>query len=123
MNIPQLGPDTPQFTNKIFKLFGRLILRISGWRFAGEVPNLSQFVMIGAPHTSNWDAYYGGAALMAMGIKIKWMGKHTLFAKPFSGLLTAIGGIPINRTANYGVVEQITSAFSKQKKMILPVNV
>jgi len=121
MNIPQLGDAIPSHDNKLVKFLGRAVLQATGWEFKGELPNMPKFIIIGAPHTSNWDAFYGFAALLALGIRIRWMAKHTLFPKPLRGLLIRCGGIPVDRTANHGVVEQINDAVTASSGMILLV--
>lgn len=121
MYIPKLGDQVPQHRNFFAKLLGKSILRFSGWRFDGQFPNLSKMILIGAPHTSNWDAYYGFAAVLAMGLRVNWMAKRSLFPKPLRGLLRALGGIPIDRSASQGVVYQTQAAFRDRSELVLVV--
>ena len=66
---------------------GRNVLRILGWRVIGEVPNLKKIILIGAPHTSNWDFVIAMATLLGLNIKMNWMAKHTIFKFGFKTLL------------------------------------
>jgi 1-acyl-sn-glycerol-3-phosphate acyltransferase len=90
-----------------------------GWRITGEMPNLGKFVIIGAPHTSNWDFVLVLATAAALGVRISWMGKHTLFRGPFGRFLRWSGGVPIDRRQARGVVGESVEAFGRSAKLIL----
>lgn len=76
-------------------------------------------VLAVAPHTSNWDFFLGVAVLFALRIKIKFLGKHTIFVPIIKTLLEWIGGIPVNRKASSGIIDQVVTEFDSQSKMIL----
>jgi len=97
------------------------MLRSGHWRFAGDVPDLGKCVMVGAPHTSNWDAYYGLAVILALGLRWHWMAKAAVFKSPFRRLLIWLGGIPVDRSAQHGVVGQIVAEFKKRDKFVLVI--
>ena len=61
------------------KAMGRAMLRLSGWRMEGEIPNLPKAVVIVVPHTSNWDFLLAIAGLFAVGVRVSWLGKNTIF--------------------------------------------
>jgi 1-acyl-sn-glycerol-3-phosphate acyltransferase len=72
-------------------------LRLGGWQIAGEIPSSRRYVLIAAPHTSNWDFVWTMAAAIVLQVKLNWFAKHSLF-KPGIGLLfQRWGGIPIAR--------------------------
>lgn len=96
-------------------------MRLSGWDVAGEIPPGSKFVLVGAPHTSNWDFLFTMAAVRVLRLKISWMGKHTLFKGPLGVIMRWLGGIPINRTSAHGVVEQMVERFAKAEKLVVAV--
>ncbi|WP_304438352.1 MULTISPECIES: 1-acyl-sn-glycerol-3-phosphate acyltransferase [unclassified Lysobacter] len=80
---------------------------MGGWRMVGRFPDIPKLVLIGAPHSSNWDGVWGFAAKAAMGLDIKVLGKDSLFKVPVLGaVLRYLGVIPVNRSAAHGVVEQ-----------------
>ena len=62
--------------------FGRTLLRLGGWRMVGEFPDIPKLVLIGAPHSSNWDGVWGFAAKLALGLDIRILGKQQLFWWP-----------------------------------------
>ena len=98
---------------------GRTYLRLAGWRIAGAFPAVPKFVTIVAPHTSNWDFPLGLATMFALDFKSSWLGKHTLFKGPFDGIFRRLGGIPVDRRANFGVVEACVKAFEAAPALML----
>ena len=84
---------------------GRNVLRILGWRVIGEVPNLKKIILIGAPHTSNWDGILGVAAVAGLDARITFIGKHTVFRYGLGAFLRYMGGIPVDRSKPGGIIE------------------
>jgi 1-acyl-sn-glycerol-3-phosphate acyltransferase len=119
MPYPELGPNLPHWGNAFMRGAGRLILRLMRFRFTGQIPDLPKFVLIGAPHTSNWDFVVGMALLLALGLRVRWLGKHTIFRAPFGGFMRWLGGIPIDRARTEGTVEQAVAAFAREEKLII----
>ena len=102
-----LPPSAPRVEDNPFaRWLGRTILRLGGWRMEGEFPDLPRLVLIGAPHSSNWDGLWGLAAKLALGLDLRILGKHQLFWWPLSLLLDRLGVIAVNRDAAQGVTEQ-----------------
>ncbi|MCX5818760.1 MAG: lysophospholipid acyltransferase family protein [Deltaproteobacteria bacterium] len=99
-----------------------LILKICGWRREGKLPDIPKYIMIAAPHTSNWDLLFTMAVALAFRLKICWMGKHTLFRRPFGPLLCLLGGIPIDRTKSRDTVAQIVQAFRERARMVMIIS-
>ncbi|MGA3208464.1 MAG: lysophospholipid acyltransferase family protein [Syntrophales bacterium] len=106
---------------KVLQLLAIFVLRIFGWRRAGEVPDCPKFVTIAAPHTSNWDLPVGLAIILAFKVKIYWLGKERIFRWPFGAFFKWLGGIPVNRSTSADVVAQTVQAFKEQEKMIMVV--
>ena len=106
--VPALPPSAPRVRpNRFTRWFARTVLRVGGWRVVGEFPDVRKLVLIGAPHSSNWDGIWGLAAKVAIGLDIRILGKDTLFRIPFMApLLRRLGVIPVDRSAPHGVVEQ-----------------
>ena len=117
--LPGLGPAVPRRRSRALVLFGRLVLRLLGWRVEGTVPDLPKFVVAVAPHTSNWDFVVGAAAMFALDLDLAFIGKHTLFVGPFAPLLRAMGGIPVDRSKPHGLVDDSVAAFSRMERRVL----
>ncbi|QSX79045.1 lysophospholipid acyltransferase family protein [Agrilutibacter solisilvae] len=103
-----LPPSAPRVRgNRLARWLGLAVLRLGGWRMEGRFPDIPKLVLIGAPHSSNWDGIWGFAAKVALGLDIKILGKDSLFKVPLMGaLLKRMGVIPVDRSAAHGVVEQ-----------------
>lgn len=97
------------------------VAAIRGWRFTGELPDLAKVIVIGAPHTSNWDFVIYLAAVRHYRMKSSFMGKHTLFRWPLGYFFRRWGGIPVDRTQPGGVVAQVVRAFESAEEMTLVI--
>lgn len=93
--------------------------RLTGWTFAGELPNEPKFIVIGAHHTSNWDFVIFLAALHHFHVHARFLGKHTLFRWPFGTFFERLGGIPVDRSRAGGIVGQVARAFETNDEMVL----
>lgn len=102
----QLGPNAPQSHKPWLRALGLFVLRRAGWDFAGRMPDIPKFVVIVAPHTSNWDFPIGLAAKWALGFDAHWWGKDTLFTPPIGWFMRANGGIPVVRANKNNAVER-----------------
>lgn len=100
---------------------GKTWLRLSGWRLESEWPQHPKFVLIAAPHTSNWDLPFMLATSYAMQVPISWMGKHTLFSPPLGWVLKGVGGIPIDRRSHHNVVQWAIEQFKQSERLALAV--
>ena len=100
---------------------GRVLLRLLGWRVVGELPPLNKVVLVAAPHTSNWDFIVGLTGAWSCRLKFRWLGKHTLFRWPFGWFFRALGGLPVDRSAAQGLVQQLVTTFSERERLALVV--
>lgn len=111
----------PMGGNRFSGWLGRTLLKITGWKFDGSLPQYPKMVLAVAPHTSNWDFFLGLAVLFALRIRIRFLGKHSIFVPVIKQLLESIGGIPVERSAAHGIVGQVVDEFTANEKMILAV--
>jgi 1-acyl-sn-glycerol-3-phosphate acyltransferase len=100
---------------------GRAWMALLGWRVEGEIPPGGRFILIGAPHTSNWDLPFGLAASYIYRVKIHWLGKESLFRPPFGGLMRWLGGIPVDRSKSNHAVRQIASLFDDRARLVIAI--
>ncbi|KPK52974.1 MAG: hypothetical protein AMJ63_07785 [Myxococcales bacterium SG8_38_1] len=105
----------------IKRLIGEAFLRVAGWKVEGERPSVDRYVIIAAPHTSNWDMPFMLAFAFIYDIPVKWMGKHTLFEGPKGTFFKWLGGMPIIRHRPGGVVGQMIEAFENNESLVLMV--
>jgi 1-acyl-sn-glycerol-3-phosphate acyltransferase len=117
--VPQLPPSLPRRGNAFSRALGDAGLALFGWRIEGQFPDRAKLVAIVAPHTSNWDFVVCVATMFALDLKIRWLGKESLFRWPLGALLHRLGGWPVRRNTPEGLVEQATAIINSQPKFIL----
>lgn len=102
-------------------LIGRLWLRLFGWTLEGTPPAGPKWVLIAAPHTSNWDLPFMLATAWALRVRVHWLGKHTLFRLPFGPVMRWLGGLPVDRRAPQGMVAQVVAEFARRERLVLAI--
>ena len=76
--------------------FGKTFLRVFGWRVEGSITNAERVLITAAPHTSNWDAVFGIAAVLGLNVRLHFLGKHSIFVPGLKWFMRWLGGIPVN---------------------------
>jgi len=97
------------------------ILRLWGWKISGTLPSEKKYVIIVAPHTSNWDYVIGQLYYLSSSIKVHVLIKRELFCFPLGLLLRALGGIPVDRHKKTDIVEQMIREFRERDSFILTI--
>lgn len=101
--------------------FARWLLELFGWSLEGIRPPQERYVLIAAPHTSNWDFPLMLAFAAAFDIQVTWMGKHSLFFPPAGWVMRMLGGMPIVRDKNTNVVASTVELFRQSSRLVLVV--
>lgn len=112
--------DTPVLKT-LLRWFSILFFKIAGWRIEGRLPDIPKFVLVGAPHTSNWDFLYGLFIIFIFKTKIYWLGKEALFRMPFKWFFKWLGGIPVDRSKSSNIVAHSIQQFHQNDKLILTI--
>lgn len=112
--------STPVIT-PLLRLLAILLLKIIGWKAIGKELQKQRFVLIGAPHTSNWDFPLMLLVVLKLRLKVFWLGKHTLFPFPFASFMKWLGGIPIDRSRSHNVVNQIVQQYRDNVDLVVLV--
>ncbi|HAT8182608.1 TPA: acyltransferase [Legionella pneumophila] len=97
----------------------RFIFKLIGWKIVGELPNEKKYIVIVAPHTSNWDFVICLCARFVVGVKINFLAKHQLFFFPLSYFLRAVGGTPVDRSKKGNRVEKVVELFRQSDELKL----
>jgi 1-acyl-sn-glycerol-3-phosphate acyltransferase len=96
-------------------------LKILGWKTAGQLPAQNKYVIIVAPHTSNWDVFYGVILAFALKLDARYIAKKELFRWPFGPIMDWLGGIPIDRSLSHHVVDQMIKEFNERQNFVLAI--
>nr|WP_290670003.1 lysophospholipid acyltransferase family protein [Ardenticatena sp.] len=120
--FPSLPPALePVRIPRFWQGLAQRLFRALGWRVEGTLPNEPKLVIAAAPHTSNWDGLVLLLAATSLGVRLNWIGKHTLFRPPLGWLMRRLGGIPVDRRKRQNLVDQVAHAFTKRSHMLLVV--
>lgn len=101
----------------LFGWISRGILRLIGWKIIGDPPTHKKYVLIAAPHTSNWDFLLFLLLAFIKKFDVHWMGKDALFPWPIKGFMVWLGGIPIDRSKANNLVEQMVDYFERTEQL------
>jgi 1-acyl-sn-glycerol-3-phosphate acyltransferase len=99
------------------RALARAVFSLGGWKVVGAWPDVPRVVIIVAPHSSAWDAIWGLAAKVALGLGIVFIGKKEAFWGPVGWILRRVGGMPVDRSAPGGVVDQVAAEMRKAERM------
>ena len=93
----------------MMRLVSKLIFQMLGWSVIGHTKYPRKSLVIAAPHTSNWDFFFGRCYAYIVGFSPKYLIKSELFLPILGKLIKINGGIPVYRDSNNNVVEQISN--------------
>ncbi|MBK6824551.1 MAG: 1-acyl-sn-glycerol-3-phosphate acyltransferase [Saprospiraceae bacterium] len=100
----------------------RLLLHLLGWKTIGfeKLPSLKKYIIIVAPHTSNWDFPLGLMVRKACGLdKVKYLGKSSLFRFPPGIIFRALGGYPVERNKSTNLVQSYVDVFNAHEEFAI----
>ncbi len=103
------------------RLLAKIFLLITRWKLEGRVPELSKCVIIGAPHTSNWDFFFGMLFKLYYGLNIQFLMKKELFRFPFRWVFNWIGGIPVDRRKHGNLVDHLGEKMKNSEDFYLAI--
>ena len=89
------------------RALSRLYWACSRWTLVTEPAPTRPTVLIGAPHTSNWDFVLMLGIAWRLGIDVRWLGKKSLFAGWRGPIMRRLGGIPVDRADPGRVVGEV----------------
>jgi 1-acyl-sn-glycerol-3-phosphate acyltransferase len=89
------------------RLVARLYWAFSRWTLSTEPAPSRPTVVLGVPHTSNWDFVLMLGIAWRLGMPFRWLGKESLFRGWRGPIMRRIGGIPVDRADAAGVVDDV----------------
>lgn len=110
---PGVGP--------VRRWLGRAWLAAFGWEAVRPAPEVPRAVFVANPHTSNWDLPFTLAVAWALGVRVSWAGKSSLFRPPFGPLMRALGGLSVERSRSEGQVKKIADAMRREPSVYLVI--
>ena len=118
----EMGPRVPRRPHPLLRWCALRLLDLFGWRLDIRLPDEPKVVVLGAPHTSNWDGVLAVWTVLALELRIGLFVKHTAFRNRFIGaILRAVDAIPIDRSASGGIVAQTVDAFRTREQLIIGI--
>ncbi len=119
--LPYIAPHHRHYRARLICRLARIIFDRCGWRVIGNFPERHRFIIVAGPHTSNWDFVYGMLAVLALDVRIHWLGKNTLFRAPLKTTMTWLGGIPVDRGNPAGITDDIAEKLCRAPAMALVI--
>lgn len=94
-----------------------------GWKVSGEMPSLSKYLIVFAPHTSNWDFLVGLLfRKITDGFYPRYIGKKELFVWPIGYLFRALGGYPVERSKKSNFVNTMVDIYNSNEEFITTIS-
>ena len=141
MPLPDISNKIPVKKRKLLGPIARYLLKIHSWNIVGEIPNKKRMILIGAPHTAYRDAWFGLLAVLALDLRVNFFGAKWVFSRlpspitfskdldrlgipwPLGWLqkymLLRLGGIPVHREENKGMIESATTILRELDSFLL----
>ncbi len=106
--------------SSVLRVISRVMLKIIRWRVIGALPEgQRKYVLIVAPHTSNWDFILFIFAVSVLRLQPSVLIKSTLFVGPLGWFLRYCGAIPVNRTQANSLVDYIAGIYAERDEFVL----
>ncbi len=104
----------------MYKLIAQIFFKLKGWKVRGGIPvGIKKCVLVAAPHTSNWDFWYGSFAWNLFGLDVKYLAKKSLFRFPLGFFFRALGGIPVDRSKYTNLVDAMVDLVKSKEEIIV----
>jgi len=103
------------------RLLSRFILRLLGWTLEGPALPGGSYVLVGFPHTSNFDLLPGVLGPTAAGARLRFLAKSTLFTGAKRPLMKLLGGVPVDRGGKAQTVNAAVALLSGPRPVALGI--
>jgi 1-acyl-sn-glycerol-3-phosphate acyltransferase len=111
----------PSLLSRAVRAIIMWLYRRHGWKAEGVIPEPRRFVIIAAPHTSNWDFVYYIGVTQTLGITPHFMAKTSLFRWPMTNFMLDMGGVPVDRKKGGNYVQAMIDEFARRDEFMLTI--
>jgi 1-acyl-sn-glycerol-3-phosphate acyltransferase len=111
----------PSLCSRLVRGLFVALYKLRRWRIVGRPPAAKKFILVGAPHTSNWDFAVFLGATHELGIRANYLGKQSLFRWPIRRFMIDTGGIPVDRSRRSNYVDQVVAEFARRDELALVI--
>lgn len=101
------------------RIYEWIFLRMMGWEIHGSMPDLKKYIIVVAPHTSNWDFMIGVFTRKILGFNSRFVAKKELFIFPFGMFFKWMGGYPVDRKKHSNFVDMVVQIFKEEDEFIV----
>ncbi|MGC6472279.1 MAG: 1-acyl-sn-glycerol-3-phosphate acyltransferase [Parvibaculales bacterium] len=106
MKMPKLTYYKVPLLMPVLGFVAQSIAFLLGWKLIGDMKRYQKCVLIGAPHTSNWDYMIFLWGILGLRLRVNVLAKDSLFFWPVGYFFRFFGGVPVDRTKRTSAVEQ-----------------
>ncbi len=104
------------------KLSKWVFLDLLGWQIIGPVPKIKKYLIVVAPHTSNWDFSIGVLTRkITPHFNPMYLGKKELFVFPIGYFFKWLGGYPIERSKNTNFVDAVVNVYKSKEEFVTSI--
>lgn len=119
--MPRYTIFTTPVVKTILRIISLIILKSLRWKAVRPLPEKNKYIIIVAPHTSNWDVLYGFILAFTLKLDARFLAKKELFRWPFAPIIRWIGGITTDRSSHSNIVDKIVKIFNENEKFVLAI--
>ena len=116
-----ISPSAPRMGNAVTRAIGSGLLKLFGWRVQGVLPDEPKVILVGEPHTSNWDFVLIMCAAQSVGFRMSYVMKKEAFFWPMGGFFKWMGGLPIERKKGKDSLAQIKAQIEAQERIFVAI--
>ena len=110
----------PFLLSRRMRFLYQFFFRLAGWKTDDDLPiHLTHYIIIAAPHSSNWDFMVGLATRSIMRLNANFLAKKELFIFPFGILFRKLGGFPVDRKKPGSLINDVLNHFKTEPYFVL----
>ncbi|WP_296679673.1 1-acyl-sn-glycerol-3-phosphate acyltransferase [Novosphingobium sp.] len=119
--MPPSTIQRPTLLSRLVKALLVALYRWKGWNLVETAPVPRRCIILGVPHTSNWDFVFFLGATHEVSINPSFMGKLSLFRWPLTRFMFDMGGIPVDRSKRANYVDQVIAEMARRDELALVI--